>query len=71
MTQKENEDFAHYFMTYLVEAEKSDDAYETANTATDMVKEILSKHPQIRHVIWLYGQEHLLNELGLDYGKPK
>jgi len=71
MTIKEKENLAHYFMTYLDAALNSvnQDSADVANIATDMVKTILSENASIRHIIWEYGQESLLKELGLDYGK--
>lgn len=68
MTAKENEDLAHYFMTFLHEAKEQDDAAEVANLATDMVKQILSNNPKIRYIMWQYSKEDILDELGLDYG---
>lgn len=71
MNKKESEDIAIDIGTYLDIAEKSNDAAEVANAATDMVKGILKRYPRLRNILWKWNQEHLLDKLGLDHGKPK
>lgn len=68
MNKTEREDLAIDIGTYLHIAETSNDAAEVANAATDMVKGILKRHPELRSILWAWDQQHHLDKLGLDYG---
>jgi len=70
MTGKERFNLGIDITTYLDIAKNSKDAAEVANAATQMVKGILQRDPKLRYEIWQWNQEHLLDDLGLDYGNP-
>ena len=70
MTAKERYELGIDITTFLDLAKNADDSADCANAAVEMVKGILEREPKLRYEIWQWNQEHLLDELGLDYGNP-
>jgi hypothetical protein len=69
MKQQEVDDLAIDILNHLSIVERGS-AEDAANSATEMCKAILKRYPRIRYSVWQWNKQDVLDELGLDYGKP-
>jgi hypothetical protein len=73
MTQKEIDDLTIDILTFFdIHHNTTSDAEapDVANAAIDCFKGILERYPKIRYCIWQFNQQHILDDLDLDYGHP-